>query len=357
MFEVVRGWIDKYLSDEEAVLFILLVILSFVIVITLGSILAPVLTGIILAFLMQGMISSLGGRKVPNVLAFSITFLMFLGGAFAVFFFVIPLVWRQMANLFNELPNMIERGQSLLVLLPANYPNLISEEQVKNWVEIFGGEAAQLGQWIVSFSISKLPVLVSIVVYLLLVPILVFFFLKDKDQLLDWFKSFLPKQRPLMNKIGSEMNLQMANYVRGKAVEILVAGGVTYMFFKVLGLNYAALLGFLVGVSVIIPYIGFIVVTLPVTMIAYFQWGLSSEFLYVMIGYLAIQAVDAFVIVPWLFSEALNLHPIAIITAVLVFGSLWGLWGVFFAIPLATLIKAIMNAWPDPPDASMDSSE
>ena len=59
-----------------------------------------------------------------------------------------------------------------------------------------------------------------------------------------------------------------------------------------------------------------------------------------------IQGVDGLVLVPLLFSEAVNLHPVAIILAVLVFGSWWGLWGVFFAIPLVTLIKAIMTAWP-----------
>jgi len=65
-----------------------------------------------------------------------------------------------------------------------------------------------------------------------------------------------------------------------------------------------------------------------------------------MIVYTVIQTLDGNVLVPWLFSETVNLHPIAIILAILVFGGIWGFWGVFFAIPLATLIKAIFNAWP-----------
>ena len=59
-----------------------------------------------------------------------------------------------------------------------------------------------------------------------------------------------------------------------------------------------------------------------------------------------IQALDGNVLVPLLFSEAVNMHPVAIIAAVLVFGGIWGMWGVFFAIPLATLVKAILYAWP-----------
>jgi len=142
------------------------------------------------------------------------------------------------------------------------------------------------------------------------------------------------------------MNLQFANYARGKVVEVVIVGGVSYFAFAWMGLNYAALIGLLVGLSVIIPYIGAIIVTLPVVLVSFFQWGFASEFYWLVAVYLVIQGLDGNVLVPLLFSEAVNLHPVAIIMAVLFFGSIWGLWGVFFAIPLATLIKAIINAWP-----------
>jgi putative permease len=114
-----------------------------------------------------------------------------------------------------------------------------------------------------------------------------------------------------------------------------------------LGLNYAALLALLVGLSVLIPYIGASVVTLPVLLVGYMQWGYSAEFLWLFFTYGVIQFFDGNVLVPLLFSEVVNLHPIAIIVAVLLFGGIWGFWGVFFAIPLATLVKAVFNAWPD----------
>ena len=80
--------------------------------------------------------------------------------------------------------------------------------------------------------------------------------------------------------------------------------------------------------------------------VAYSQWGISGEFAYVLIAYTIIQFLDGNILVPLLFSEVVNLHPVAIITAVLFFGGIWGIWGVFFAIPLATLINAVINAWP-----------
>ena len=142
------------------------------------------------------------------------------------------------------------------------------------------------------------------------------------------------------------MDTQISNYVRGKAIEILICGVVTYIGFAVMGVNYAALLAVLVGVSVVVPYIGAVVVTVPVALVAYFQFGWGSEFMWVMVVYGIIQGLDGNVLVPLLFSEAVNLHPVAIIIAVLVFGGFWGVWGVFFAIPLATLVKAVISAWP-----------
>ena len=96
-----------------------------------------------------------------------------------------------------------------------------------------------------------------------------------------------------------------------------------------------------------IPFVGAAVVTVPVLIVGIIQFGWSWDLTYVMIAYGVIQALDGNVLVPLLFSEAVDLHPITIIVAVLAFGGLWGVWGVFFAIPLATLVKAIYNAWPD----------
>jgi putative permease len=207
-------------------------------------------------------------------------------------------------------------------------------------------ETSGLGRGFLSFSLSSIPVMFAVIIYSFLVPLMVFFFLKDKLVILDWLKRYMPKQRDLAAKVWQEMDQQIGNYVRGKFTEIFIAGGVSYIAFVLMDLNYAMLLGVLVGLSVIIPYIGAAAVTVPVAMIAYFQWGWGADFMYLMLVYGIIQALDGNVLVPLLFSEAVNLHPVAIIVAVLVFGGLWGLWGVFFAIPLATLVKAVLNAWP-----------
>lgn len=275
-------------------------------------------------------------------------FLFFVSILGALLLVLLPLVWQQMFTLFNELPRMLGEWQALLMLLPERYPQLLSEEQVLGWINALRGELGRVGQIMLSFSLSGLPVLMAAVIYLVLVPILVFFFLKDRERIGDWFRGFLPTERPLLSQVAREMNRQLANYIRGKVIEILICAVVSYLAFKLLGLNYAALLALAVGLSVVVPYVGAVVVTVPIALIGLFQWGWSDQFVYLMVVYGIIQALDGNVLVPLLFSEAVNLHPVAIICAVLLFGGLWGFWGVFFAIPLATLVKAVLDAWPRP---------
>ena len=346
MFKVLRDWMQRYFSDEEAVVLAVLLSLAFAIVLTLGGMLAPVLAGMVLAYLMQGLVSGLERLRVPSGVAVGVVFALFMG-ALAVFMLVLmPLLWHQFITLFNELPGMLGKWQSLLLLLPERYPHLVSDEQVLQAIEAMRGEIGKFGQWALTLSLSSLPLLVNIMIYLVLVPILVFFFLKDRAMIGRWVHGYLPRERTLITRVAQDMNRQIANYIRGKVIEIFICGIATYIAFVALGLNYAALLALLVGLSVVVPYVGAVVVTVPVTLIALFQWGWGDQFIYLMAVYGIIQAVDGNVLVPLLFSEAVNLHPVAIICAVLLFGGLWGFWGVFFAIPLATLFKAVLDAWP-----------
>lgn len=346
MLRILGSWVHRYFSDEEAVLLVLFLVGALIVTYTMGTALAPMLSGLVIAFLLQGLVLRLRAFGMPHWLAVTITFVFLVTFIVVNLLWILPVIWTQTRALLGEVPRMMTQVQQLLLLLPEKYPSLINEAQIQEVLDMIRGEMGAFGQSVVTFSIANVTVLVTALVYLVLVPILVFFFLKDSGTLQNWLTSYLPRRRPVMKSIWAEMNQQIANYVRGKAMEILIVGITTYVVFALLGVNYALLLGVIVGLSVIVPYIGAAVVTVPVALIGYFQWGWNSEFFWLVTAYTIIQALDGNVLVPLLFSEAVNLHPIAIILAVLVFGGLWGFWGVFFAIPLATLLKAIINAWP-----------
>lgn len=336
---------DQLFAEEETVVLLLLIVGCLLVMLTIGHVLVPIISSIVFAFMMQGVIARLVNIGARRWVAMSIAYLLFITVFLGVLIVLLPLVWQQLINLFQELPVMLRKIQHLLLLLPER-SELISEAQIKEWMSAASREAGSVGQYVLSFSLGQLPNLVNVMINIVLIPILVFFFLKDKVTIINWLASFLPAKRPLLTVVWLEMNDQVANYVRGKAIEIVIVGVASYVSFAYLNLNYAALLALLVGLSVVIPYIGAAVVTIPVLLVGYLQWGGGGEFLTLFIVYSIIQGLDGNVLVPLLFSEAVNMHPVAIITAVLVFGGLWGLWGVFFAIPLATLVKAVLNAWP-----------
>lgn len=346
MIKIFERWIERYFAEEEAVLLAVLLVAAVIIIMTLGVVLAPMLTALIIAFLMQGMVLRLVGWGLPHLYAVIMAFLVLVSSIVLGLLVLLPALWQQGVTLAAETPRMIKEGQAMLLYLPEAYPQFITEDQIRQITSGVTQELGRLGQNLLSFSVAQLPVLMAVIIYLVLVPILVFFFLKDAQPILIWIGGLLPKKRPVMQQIWREMNLQIANYVRGKVLEIVIVAGVTSVTFSLLGVNYALLLGILTGLSVLIPYIGAAAATLPVFLIGFFQWGWSSELFYLMLAYGVIQALDGNVLVPLLFSEAVKMHPVAIVLAVLVFGGLWGFWGVFFAIPLATLCKAILNAWP-----------
>lgn len=346
MRKLFRDFYDRYFHDEESIILVILLVVGLAVLLLLGGVLAPLIAAIIIAYLMQGLVDLLLRHGFPGKLAFATVYTLFISLFFLLLLYLIPRLFNQLRRLVDEIPSLVNQWQNALMLLPENYPSLFSEEQVRQFIAGIGGELGSYGQAILQYSLASLPSIFAWIIFIVLVPILVFFVMKDRDQLVSWAGNFLPRNRPLMSRIWQEMDQQISNYVRGKVVEIIIVGGVAYLMFLVLGLNYALLLSVLVGLSVIVPYIGATVVTAPIAAVAYVQWGIGGEFYTTLIAYMILQVIDGNVLVPVIFSEAVNLHPVAIIAAVLVFGGLWGLAGVFFAIPLATFIKAIINAWP-----------
>ncbi len=343
---IVTEWYHRYVSDPQVVILAVLLAAGFIITLTLGQMLAPVLAGVVIAYLLDGVVEKFNRMGMPRLPAVVLVFLVFMTFVVFAVLWLAPRLSEQVTQLVRQLPDIITHGQNVMLQLPEKYPNLFTEEQVKELGASIRTEITELSQRILSLSVPAVTGLIALLVYIILVPVLSFFFLKDKYHIFAWFSQRLPQQRGLVDAVASDVNVQVANYVRGKVWEIFIVGAAAFATFSLMGLQYALLLSTMVGLSVIIPYIGAAVVTVPVAMIAWFQWGWSADFGWVLFAYAVLQALDGNLLAPLLFSEVVNLHPVAIIVAILVFGGIWGFWGVFFAIPLATLVQAVMTAWP-----------
>ena len=349
---IIAQWVNRYLAHEEAVVVLTLAALSILALLFLGDVIAPIITAVVLAFLLQGVMNRLERVGLHHSVSVAVSFSLLLGTIGLGFFVLLPSLWDQSQNLIQELPSMLSRAHTALDHFSRRFPQFITQEQFSRLISAFTDDMAHLGQSLVSYSLAQFGVLMGLFVYLILVPTMAFFLLKDKTLILNWLSSFLPDERPVLARIWREVNEQIANYVRGKCAQIIVVGAVSSASFGLLGLSYALLLGVCMGLSVIIPYLGAVLVSLPVFLVGYVQWGWSDSWMYLFGTVALIHALDGNVLVPLLFSNAVKMHPLAIIIAILFFGTTLGIWGVFFAIPLATLIHAILRAWPVQPGST-----
>lgn len=349
MIELFDRWYKRKFSDPDSLMLLMLLLSVSLLLAVWGGILMPVIVAAVIAYLLDWPVTQLQRTGLSRTVSSSLILMVFSAVCILTFVVLVPIITQQSINLVQETPDIWKKGQEWLLTLPQLYPNFIQVDHIQGMLHGLNEKIVQVGETIISASFSSLGDIGALLIYLVLVPLMVFFMLKDKQLLIDNLSKLLPNERRLIKQVGTEMNSQIANYIRGKVIEIIIVGGVSAATFVFMDLRYAILLGVLVGFSVLIPYIGAAVVTLPVAIVALFQWGITPEFWYLMIAYGIIQALDGNLLVPILFSEAVSLHPIYIIIAVLFFGGLWGFWGVFFAIPLATLVKAVVTAWSSPP--------
>ena len=347
MLKLFIEWYKKRFSDPHVVSLMIVIIVLFFIIYFFNKILLPILIAIVLSYLLDRPVNYLQRKKVPHTLAVVIVLLLFMFVGLTGIMILLPLIWQQGVSLITNIPNMLNFVNKFIMSLPEHYPELIDVGLFDSMLQGITSKVMQTGNSLLQFSISSLFSIVSVAINTVLVPIIMFFLLKDKSKIWGYCSKVLPKNRTILNKVATEMDQQISNYIVGNVVHIIILTVCVYIPFWYFGLDYGLLLAVLVGLSVLIPYIGIIISSIPIILIALFQWGFTAQFGYLIFFYILIQALDGNLLVPYLFSEKLNLHPLVIIVAVIIFGGLWGFWGVFFAIPLATLVKAIINAWPN----------
>ncbi len=350
MFSVFGRWYKRKFSDPDAAMLLILILISSALLLLWGDMLMPVIVAAVIAYLLDWPVTQLNRVGLGRSPAVGLVLLCFILIMVLLAIGLVPVVTKQSVSLAQELPTIWQNAQSWLLTLPDKYPEYVQFSHIYEMMEGANQRLVDFGEQALSASIGSITSVAALLIYFILVPLMVFFMLKDKQYFTASISRILPKERRLIAQVGNEMNVQIANYIRGKVIEIIIVGAVSCVTFAIMDLRYALLLGVLVGLSVLIPYIGAAVVTIPVGVVAMFQWGISPEFWYLMVAYGIIQALDGNLLVPILFSEAVSLHPLYIIIAVLFFGGLWGFWGVFFAIPLATLVKAVVTAWSTSPE-------
>ncbi len=342
----IRNWFSRTFSDPETITLFMMLVIGFLLIQFLGNLLMPIIVSVFIAFLLNSAVNQLIRWKFPRQMAVWVVYLIFLGLFIYAMLYIFPLLWRQLSTLINQLPNGFTKGQLWLNAYIAKHPGFLAYHELDRITEFLNQQTPKFGQTVLHFFWLALPNLAEVIIYVTIVPFLVFFFLKDKTPILNWLKKFMPKRHTLIKTVSLEVYDKMGAYVKGRVIEVFLVSLVAWLSFLFLKMPYAFLFGVAIGISVIIPYIGSVLVTIPVVIVSLMQWGLSIHFWAVIIAFTIILFLDGNLLFPLLFSRTMDLHPLVIIIAVIFFGGLWGFWGVFFAIPLATLVNAVIKAWP-----------
>jgi putative permease len=338
-------WYEGVSRNKQLALLLSLLIGGTIFVVLTAHILAPFYAAVTIAYVLQVAMDRMQRAGLGRRAALSIAFGLFVAAILGTLGLV-PLLIKQLSQFVDQFPAFVAKAHDLLEHLPEKYPNLITAEQVDQIVEQGRESFVHFGQRLAGYVGGTVIGVVTILVYLIIVPIMVFFLLKDKDKIVAWFSGFLPVHHELASAVWADVHRQLQNFVGGKVLQMLIVATVSFITFHVLNLDYAPLLAAVIGVCVLIPYIGAAFATVPVAIVATLEWGFSIDTAIAIGAYGVIHFLDGNVLVPFLFAEAVAIHPVAIIGAILFFGGIWGLWGVFFAIPMAVVVKAVIQAWP-----------
>ncbi len=256
MFEQVNKVLKNIFSNEETIIFSLAILLFFLVISFFGSILTPFMISIVVAYLLVGMQKKIQSYDVSANVALIITFSVFIITGAALLIWLVPLLYIQLQAFILDVPNLINNFLDFISGLPAKFPDLVSSEQISIFFQAVSEEVSAIAQNIVKSSISGIQSAITFLLYIILFPILVYFFLFDRKNIIEGFIKIIPGKREMLTNIWAEMDIQLSNYVRGKTIEIFIVGIAAAIIFASLGLKYSALLSVLVGLSVIIPYVG-----------------------------------------------------------------------------------------------------
>lgn len=267
-------------------------------------------------------------------------------GIFALFvvFFCLPLLTNSWNSLLRDLPRYLLKGKELILQLKANLgPRFDTPENawfIDHLTSNIDTMGEKLGGWLyVAFTKALFNIF-----NLILAPILVFFMLLYKQQIIAGAARWLPEnRREALLQAGRETNVSIGGYIRGQLIVSAIVALLATVTLFFLDVDYALINGIFAGLASILPFIGVIIAMLPALFFAYVKFQSGIILVKVVVSFAVIYFLEGYLVKPLVFKEAMDLNPLTTIIVVMACGELFGFWGILLAIPLAAAIKIFAN--------------
>jgi len=314
----------------------------------LSPILAPFLFAAILAYVLDPLVERLTGPRVRRMFAVVLVLLLALALLVAFALVVLPLFVKELGMLVDRLPAFLAWVNQQLAPWLKETLGVAFQLDVETVKSIAGGILAG-NQDVVGALLGSLKVgglaLIAFFVNLLLVPVVLFYLLRDWHGIVARVDALIPRRlhaRALV--IVREVDAVLAEFLRGQLLVIAVMSVYYVAALWLSGLQFALPIGLITGVLVFIPYVGSLTGLVLASVAALMQFGAAPGVLWVWLAFAIGQALEGMAVTPWLVGERIGLHPVAVIFALLAFGQVFGFFGVLLALPAsAALLVALRH--------------
>ena len=355
------SWFFKWFLDNKAITVFLVTLLLglnifilskisflfFPVIDFLSVVMLPVILSGLLFYLLNPLVDLMEKYKINRVLAISIIFiiiaiLLIIGLAVAI-----PNLQRQVVIFAQNVPSYLEDADRVINdLVTKRLPDDF-RPQLEQVLAQFSTQATAWASNISSKAVNWVSALISgtsqVIVALIIMPFMLFYLLRDGKGLRDYITQFLPnKLREPVGKVLSDVNQQLANYVRGQITVAVIVAIMFIIFFKIIGLRYAVALGVTAGVLNLVPYLGSFLAMLPALVLGLIAGPVML--LKVIIVFIVEQTIEGRFVSPLILGSQLNIHPITILFVLLTSGSMFGIWGVLLGIPIYASAKVVISA-------------
>jgi predicted PurR-regulated permease PerM len=308
----------------------------------LSPILAPFLFAAILAYILNPIVERLAGRRFPRPLAALLVMVIALLLLVGLVLVVAPLLYRETRLLAEKLPGVLDWfNQHAVPWLKSrlDVDVRLDAESLKQMArDAFAGNEDLVKGVLKSLGIGGLAV-VAFAANLLLVPVVLFYLLRDWRELVASVDSLVPRRiHERVRAIAREIDAVLAEWLRGQVLVVLIMGVYYSVALWIARLDFAAPIGILTGLAVIVPYVGIVVGLILATLTAILQFESFTGVLWVWLAIGIGQALEGMVVTPLIVGQRIGLHPVAVIFALLAFGQLFGFFGVLLALPASAAL-------------------
>ncbi|MGZ9584793.1 AI-2E family transporter [Paenibacillus marinisediminis] len=305
----------------------------------LKAILAPFLVAMIIAYVLNPIVTLLNDRKVPRTIAVLLIYAVFIISITVILMNIIPMLIKQLEELNAQMPQLNAKAEDIIdginqsSLLPSSVRSSVYE-----WIYTMEG---RLGIAMSEF-MNNIGATLNFLFIALIVPFLIFYILKDFDVFERSVIAYVPKShRKYMVMMFKDIDTALGNYIRGQFIVCVIIGVLAYIGYTVIGMPYALLLALFVAIFNIIPYLGPYFGAAPALIVAS-TISVKMMILVAVVNTLC-QILEGNIISPQVVGRTLHMHPLAIIFALLVGGEIAGVIGLILAVPVFAALKVVLQ--------------